>query len=162
MANLTQGNDLNQYITDTLNNLITSTGQQINKNERVIWDEFLHIIDNDNWADMFAAFKDTLDHHDIFLNSIQERRYREALATFERDSKLRERCMDVLTKAKNTRTLAWGMIMTVREVYNEKNKITIPNQDRAVKTVKSTKGIEIERTKEYTRVTIFNDLFDQD
>ena len=129
MANITQGNELNQYITDTLNGLITTTGRQIDKNEKIIWDEFLHIIDNDNWADMFAAFKHALDSQSIFLNSLQERRYTEALRTFERDSLLRERCMDILNKAKNTRTLAWGMIMTIREVYNEKNKVNIPNVD---------------------------------
>lgn len=162
MANISQGNELNQYITDTLNGLITSTGRQIDKNERVIWDEFLHILDNNNWADMFEAFKKVLETENIFLNSIQERRYTEARTTFERDSQLRDRCMDILNKAKNTRVLAWGMIMVIREVYNEKNKINIPNVDRAVKTVKSTKGIEVEKTKEYTRITIFNDLFEQD
>ena len=109
---------------------------------------------------MFAAFKDCLDKNNIFLNALQQRRYDEALQTFERDSQLRERCMDILTQAKNTRKLAWGMIMTIREVTNEKNKINIPNVDRAVKTIKPSKGIEIEKTKEYTKITIFNDLFD--
>jgi len=160
MANLKQGYELNQYITDVLNNLIETTGHQIQRDEPKIWAEFLHVLDNDNWSDMFAAFKDCLDNNNIFLNALQERRYDEALKTFERDSQLRESCMDILTQAKNTRKLAWGMIMTIREVTNEKNKINIPNVDNAVKTTKPVKGIEIEKTKEYTKIIIFNDLFD--
>lgn len=165
MADKQAGYEICQYITDTLNNLITSTGKQIDRNEKAIWDGFLHKASNEDWDDMFAAFKDVIDTKGIHLTQHQQLKFDEAYTTFKRDRHHRERCMDVEVKFKSTKKLAWAMIMTIREVFNEVNKVSIPNQDSNVTIIKS-KGkqqrIEIRTDKTATHITVFHSLFDLD
>jgi hypothetical protein len=130
MANVNDGMVLCEHISDVLNTLIKNKGTQIRKDESVIWDEFLHVINNQEWADMFAAFEQVIETHKIFLTEHQERKYQEAKSQFTRDQYKRERCMDIRNRFMNTKDKAWAMIMVIREVFNDKNNRNIPNVDR--------------------------------
>jgi hypothetical protein len=130
MANLQDGQLLCEHITGILNNLITKTGKQIDRDEPQIWDGFLHQITNDEWESIFMAFKQIVDDNKILLTHHQQRKFDEAYMTFQKDKVKRERCMDIRNRFMNTKTLAWGMIMTVREVVNQANKVDIPNVDK--------------------------------
>lgn len=130
MANLKDGNLLCEHITEVLNRLITDTGRQIDKDEPAIWDGFLHQITNDEWESMFMAFKKIVDDHKIHLTHHQQRKFDEAYMTFQKDKVKRERCMDIRNRFMNTKTLAWGMIMVIREVVNASKGIEVANVDR--------------------------------
>lgn len=133
MATAEDGLILCQHITDVLNNLITSKGQQINRNEPAIWNDFLHQLNNDDWESMFMAFKQTISKSNVLLTHHQQRKFDEAYTTFQKDKHKREKCMDILNKFMNTRTLAWSMIMVIREVMNQVNGVDVPNVDAAKK-----------------------------
>jgi len=132
MANTQDGLILCEHITQVLNDIITKTGKQIDKDEPAIWDGFLHQLTNDEWESMFTAFKVLIEQHKIHLTHHQQRKFDEAWITFQKDKHKRERCMDIRNKFMNTKTLAWGMIMTIREVQNQVNKKDIPNVDKPV------------------------------
>ena len=130
MANTQDGLILCEHIAQVLNDIITKTGKQIDKDEPAIWDGFLHQLTNDEWESMFTAFKVLIEQHKIHLTHHQQRKFDEAWITFQKDKHKRERCMDIRNKFMNTKTLAWGMIMTIREVQNQVNKKDIPNVDK--------------------------------
>lgn len=130
MANTQDGLILCEHITQVLNDIITKTGKQIDKDEPEIWQGFLHQLTNDEWESIFMAFKHLVDEHSIHLTHHQQRKFDEAYMTFQKDKLKRERCMDIRNRFMNTKTLAWGMIMTVREVVNQVYKQDIPNVDK--------------------------------
>lgn len=161
MANSQDGLILLEHITTVLNNLITSKGKQIDRDEKVIWDDFLHQLTNDEWESMFMAFKQLVDKHSIILTNHQDRKFSEAYTTFQKDKHKREKCLDILNKFMNTRSLAWGMIMVIREVVNQANKVDIPNVDAPK--IKETKTITKNGVKRVinisARIEIWEDLF---
>lgn len=154
----TIGNELCELITDLLNNIITGTGQQIKKDNKEIWDGFLHIIGNDEWAAMFEAFKQKVSDLDLVLRPDQQQKFETAYTTFQRDRHLRERCMDIRTKHKNTKELAWAMIMTIREVWNKSQGRDIPNVDTRPPEPKTPK--EIKQYRREINITIQERLFE--
>lgn len=161
MANSKDGQILIEHITDVLNNIITTTGRQIDRDEAAIWDGFLHQLNNDEWESMFMAFKELVAKHNIFLSHHQQRKFDDAYTTFKRDSLKRERCMDIRNKFMNTKNLAWGMIMTIREVVNQANKVDIPNVDAPKQA--TTKTVTTKGNKRVinisARIEIWEDLF---
>lgn len=160
MANTQDGNLLCEHITQVLNNIITTTGQQIDKDEPKIWDDFLHQLTNDEWESMFMAFKHMVDKHSILLTHHQQRKFDEAYATFQKDKNKRARCMDIRNRFMNTKTLAWGMIMTVREVVNQANKQHIPNVDQVKQAVPPPQEGRRRKINIHATIEIWEDLFD--
>lgn len=161
MANNQDGLILCEYITQILNNIITTTGKQIDKDEPAIWDDFLHQLTNDEWESMFMAFKSLLDKHNILLTHHQQRKFDEAYITFQKDKHKRQRCMDIRNKFMNTKAMSWGMIMTIREIVNQANKQNIPNVD-APKPPESKPHVPGLRRKIniHASIEIWEDLFD--
>lgn len=153
------GQELCAHITTVLNDIITTTGQQIQKDNKQIWDGFLHQVTNDEWSAMFKAFKHEVEANDICLRPDQVHKFDSAYTTFKRDSQLRERCMDVRTRHKNTKDLAWGMIMTIREIWNKKQGIDIPNVDTTVQSLPKTPYERRKYRREYN-ITIQETLFE--
>jgi hypothetical protein len=161
MANLSNGYELCQAITDLLNSIIVNSGKQIDKNEKAIWDGFLHQATNQDWEDIFAAFKHMINTGGVHLTHYQQTRFDEAYTTFQQDKHRRERCMDIKYKFKNTKVLSWGMIMVIREVVNTINGVDIPNKDIVKPTVTVKRGrYEQTTVNGHTTLTLFDDLFE--
>jgi hypothetical protein len=161
MANTQDGLVLCEHITQVLNDIITKTGKQIDKDEPAIWDGFLHQLTNDEWESIFTAFKLLIEQHSIHLTHHQQRKFDEAYITFQKDKLKRDRCMDVRNRFMNTKTLAWGMIMTIREVVNQVNKTNIPNVDKPV--VPESKPHQPGKRRKINitaKIEIWEDLFD--
>lgn len=152
----TIGEQLCEHITDTLNDIIKNTGQ-IKKDNKEIWDGFLHQVTNDEWAAMFEAFKQKVSDEDIALRPDQQDKFERAYTTFQRDRHLRERCMDIRHKHKNTKDLAWAMIMTIREVWNKSKGIDIPNVDKEPPPITPK---EIKKYRREINITIQEKLFE--
>ena len=161
MASVQDGVLLMDHITDILNDLITSTGKQIDRNEKIIWDGFLHQVLNDEWESMFMAFKELVAKNNIFLTHHQQRKFDEAYLTFQKDKVKRERCMDIRNRFMNTKELAWSMIMTIREVNNLSKGRDIPNVDAPVVVSKPiTKPGQRRKINIHATIEIWEDLFD--
>lgn len=161
MQSHSDGALLNQYITDQLNDIILSTGKAIDKDNPKIWQGFLHQLTNDNWASMFEAFKHLVDSKGILLTHHQQQKFDEAYMTFHKDKLKRERCMDIRNRFMNTKTLAWGMIMTIREVYNQANNTAIANQDQQTQPeAKPQAPGRRRKINVHATIEIWEDLFD--
>jgi hypothetical protein len=160
MADLQMGYELNQHITTVLNNIITDTGRQIERDNELIWDGFLHQLNNDDWAAMFAAFDDLVTKKDIFLTPHQQRKFQDAYTTFKRDKDLRPKCMDIRTKFKSTKDLAWAMIMIIREVVNASNGVNIPNVDSGLKPKNTSSEKELKTYRREYNITVIERLFE--
>ena len=161
MEKIELGNELCEYITDTLNNIIITTGRKIEKNNEQIWKNFLHIIDNDHWDAMFAAFKHKVATSDQLLRHDQQDKFDRAYTTFKRDSQLYDRCMDIKSKSKgiDNKDPAWAMIMTIRELWNACAGRDIPNVDQEKKPEPKTPRQIREYRREYN-ITIQERLFE--
>ena len=161
MASVQDGVLLMDHITDILNDLITSTGKQIDRDEKIIWDGFLHQVLNDEWESMFMAFKELVAKNNIFLTHHQQRKFDEAYLVFQKDKVKRERCMDIRNRFMNTKELAWSMIMTIREVNNLSKGRDIPNVDAAKPQPKPvTKPGQRRKINIHATIEIWEDLFD--
>lgn len=154
MANIAKGIDKIGEIAETLNDIITNTGKKIDINNKTIWEGFLHRWDNTDWEDMLAAFNAVSESAPGKIKSYHENNYARAQATIKRDKMLSDRAMD----KKGNKKIAWAMINTFREVWNAIHDKDIPNEDRKAK--RKMPKVEIEQTEEYTRTTVWHNLFE--
>jgi hypothetical protein len=155
MADINNGLTLWQNIATTLNDIITATGKKIDINNPQIWDEHLHRLSNDDWRDILSALAKVLDESPQLakpyrVNNLQKARARVLSA------KSNERPLD--RKRQGGKAHAWAMIHTLRETWNEIQGVDIPNEDR--KTPPTPKTL-VETTEEFTRVTIWHNLFEK-
>lgn len=155
MANPAKGIDLWQDITATLNDIITTTGKKIDINNPTIWQEYLHRWDNTDWADMLSAFDAVLQQRPDLMKPFHKRNFENAVTVLNLGKDQSDRILD----KKANKRVAWAMIMTLREVLNELNEVDIPNDDAKLKRRKVPKVV-VEQTEEYTRTTVFHNLFD--
>lgn len=154
--NAERGITLCGAITELLNDIIATNGT-IEKDNPRIWDELLHVLDNQDWADIFAGFKTKLKNSDVFLTDSQERKFLQAQSVFQKDHHNLDRCMDIRSKTKNNKPHAWAMIMVIREVFNEINNTKVTPKPKNKKN-----KVTIEQTDEYIRTTVYFNLFDEE
>ena len=155
MANLARGLDKIGEIAETLNDIIINTGKKIDINNKTIWDGYLHRWDNEDWADMLEGFRAVIETAPEHVKAYHKNNYERAITTMKKDRASSDRCMD----KKNNKRTAWAMINTFREVWNSIHSKDIPNEDRPKQNKLKPKVI-IEQTEEYTRTTVFHNLFE--
>lgn len=155
MANIAKGLDKIGDIAETLNDIILNTGKKIDINNRTIWDGYLHRWDNEDWADMLEGFRAVMESAPDAVKAYHKNNYERAITTLKKDKASSDRCLD---KKTNKRT-AWAMINTFREVWNAIHDKDIPNED-AKKTQKRVPKVVVEQTEEWTRTTVFHNLFE--
>lgn len=159
MANIATGIDKIGDISECLNDIILNTGLQIDINNPTIWGEYLHRWDNQDWEDMLAGFNAIMESAPDKVKPYHKNNYTKANTALKRDKNLSDRVLD---KKAHKRT-AWAMIHTFREVWNNIHDKNIPNEDtKTVKAKEQRHCVVIEQTKEYTRTTVFHDLFEVD
>lgn len=162
MANISDGIDKLGAISETLNDIILTTGKQIDINNATIWNDYLHRWDNGDWEDMLAGFDAILTSQPTAVKSYHKNNYERAVVTLKKGKSTSERVLD----KKANKKVAWAMIHTFREVWNTLNGKDIPNADartqRVTEAVKQKRHkVTIEQTAEYTRTTVWHDLFEE-
>lgn len=156
MANIAKGLDQIDSIARCLNDIIVTTGRKIDINNKTIWNEYLHQWTNEDWTDMLAGFKAIDESQPDLLKQYQKNNFERAVVTLKKDQHLSNHALD----KKNNKKIAWAMIQTFREVWNALHGKDIPNEDR--KEIKQRNKVTTEHTDEYTRVTIWHNLFEID
>lgn len=152
MANFERGVELWEQLTETLNREITATGKKIDINNKTIWNQWLHQMTNQDWEDMLAAFAECYQEDPSIAEPWHLNNVERARSTLLRGDPTK-RILD----QKINKKLAWATMMTLRETLNKIRGVHCPNQDKVKKKSART---EIEETEEYTRVTIWHNLFD--
>lgn len=124
MANAIAGLERVFEVAQMLNNIIKTTNQPIDINNKQIWGEYLHKFSNEDWDDMLTALEEmrkiepgafTAYHNNNMITA------RQHLDKGELQGKTR-----ALDKRETKRT-AWAMIMTMRECYNRAAGVDLPN-----------------------------------
>jgi hypothetical protein len=156
MANPQKGTELWQEIATVLNDIIVNTGKKIDINNKTIWDGYLHRWTNQDWLDILAAYAQALDEDPRLALPYRQRNLQAARAKIM-SSKTGTRALD--RKSTGGKRIAWAMINTLRETWNDIQGTVIPNEDRPQPKAKR-RGYDIESTEEYTRITIWHNLFE--
>lgn len=155
MANLAQGLEKIGDIAETLNDIILTTGRKIDINNKTIWDQYLHRYNNQDWEDMFEGFRAIADSQPEAVKQYHMNNLERAITALKKDRHSSDRALD----KKNNKRYAWAMIQTFREVWNHLHDKNIVNEDKP-KVTKRVPKVVIEQTEEYTRTTVFHNLFD--
>jgi hypothetical protein len=139
-----------RQVSETLNGIITSTGKEIDINNRVIWDQFLHRWSDSDWQDIIATVLAVKSENpDLFAS------YHDTAIAAARAALLKSHSGSRVMDTKPNKKISWRTIMTLREVWNQMNDIKIPN-----KTQKSRPKMTVEQTDDYTRITVWHNLFE--
>jgi hypothetical protein len=161
VSNHTKGIEQWTAVANTLNKSILDTGRKIDINNTVIWQEFLHRWDNSDWQNILSAFNAVCSQQPDLIKPFHQRNYENAVTVLNCHSDQHARILDT----KPNKKIAWAMIMTLREVFNELNEHVIANEDRPVclpthTTPELKPRVTTEHTAEYTRVTVWHNLFE--
>lgn len=129
-----------QAIAEMLNTEIRKNGE-IQINNSVIWDGYLHQMHNEDWRGILETMH-TLYQQQPQLFSMQNiSAITDGLELLDKFDQYYDRVMDMRNRHVSAKKTAWKCIMAIREVWCQANNIYLPNSNES-------------RTK-----TSFNDLF---
>lgn len=154
MANIAKGIDSIGDIAETLNNIITSTGKKIERDNPVIWDGYLHRWDNEDWENMLAAYDAIEQSAPDKIRAWHKTNALKAKTALKKYKNSSDRALD----KKCNKPAAWAMIQSFREIWNSLHDINIPNEDYKAK--RTLPKVVVNQTQEATHITIFHQLFD--
>lgn len=124
---ITAGDVIINEVAAYLNDIILSTGKQIDINNHELWNTYLHSWTNEDWADMLSEFADMCDRKPELVKPWHSAALETAVMIMHKNNITvgKERILD--TKA--NKKYAWRMIMAMRELSNAYNGIDVPNED---------------------------------
>jgi hypothetical protein len=126
--NLERGVELWGSLAELLNDIILHTGKQIQKDNKAIWDGFLHKWSNQDWMTALEAVAHLAQTHPEVFHKGQKETIGEAVKTLLKGSPYYERVMD----RKMNKSIEWRTIMVMRELWNQARAVDIPNEDSEI------------------------------
>ena len=123
---LEKGLDRWQEIATALNTIIKKEGQ-IEINNPTIWGGFLHKWENEDWEQALTAVATLLEQHPDLFKKFHKEAFRDAASTLVKHMDTTDRVLD----KRMFKKIAWRMIMTMREVWNEAQGNYVPNDKSA-------------------------------
>jgi len=120
--------DIMRHIQKTLNNIIESTGE-IQINNKIIWDGYLHQMDNEVWRGILETMNLLSKQHPELFTLYQLVAIGEGLAALDKYEDYYDKVLNMKTKVISHKGIAWKCFMTVREVMNKACYIDIPNSN---------------------------------
>jgi hypothetical protein len=128
MANTKNSVELIYRISEHLNQIIRNSGQ-IQINNKQIWNEVLHQLENSHWRGILETLEALCDQNPNLGNLQHRIAISQGLAVLEKYEAYYDRCMDVRTKHLNNKGTAWKCLMTMRELYTTAIGENLPNAD---------------------------------
>lgn len=126
MTNLEAGITLWSTAATTLNDIVYTTGT-INKNNRKIWDGFLHSWDNTEWLLVLEALWHLkTEHPELFTRSDVDALKRASESLAKGIELGQTRVMDQSHKLNDNKSRAWRILMVSREVWNRAQGTEVP------------------------------------
>lgn len=122
------GLDRWQSVATTLNQIIEAEGA-IDINNPAIWSGILHKWDNQDWELALIAVGRLLEKHPQMFKDYHKDAFITAANTLVKYNQVHDRVLDKRIHKK----IAWKMIMTMREVWNQCGGIYLPNENSSRK-----------------------------
>jgi hypothetical protein len=115
-----------EAITDLLNGIILETGKAIDIDNQKIWSGFLHQreVDNEFWKETIEAMEMLVREVPRKFKPFNREAVFNAREALTNSSDNHPRCMD----QRENKGKTWKLIMSIREVINEINEVSIPNK----------------------------------
>jgi hypothetical protein len=120
MANPIRGAQLWEEIAVVLDDIIITTQQAIDINNKDIWNPYLHKWTNEDWEDMLSMIEHAMRTNPDIAKDFHKTSILNARAALDKNI---SRALD----KKETKKYAWAAIMSMREMYNNLNGWTIKN-----------------------------------
>ena len=140
-----RGIDLIAEVCEYLNGVITSTRKQLDRNDKTLWGEYLHVWTNDEWTCIFEAFDYICDRQGIFLDEQDQKAMDNARFNLKAYAKHTERAMDIRRDTKISKRLGvstqgqtWHALMVIREIYSQVLGTNCDNRDGEAETPQNT------------------------
>jgi nicotinamide mononucleotide adenylyltransferase len=128
-SGLTPGLTLWATAAETLNDIVFTTGK-ITKDNRRIWDGFLHSWDNTEWVLVLEAMWQLRREYPEFFTRSDRDALQQASEVLAKGIELgHTRVMDQSHKINDNKRKAWRILMTSREVWNRAQGTEIPFWD---------------------------------
>ena len=131
-----------EAIAEMLNTEIRKTGE-IQINNSVIWDGYLHQMHNEDWRGVLETMSTLSEQHPQLFTMQNSSAIQDGLELLNKFDQYYDRVMDMRNRHVSAKKIAWKCLMTIREVWNQATDEYLPNSDES-------------KTK-----TSFNDLFDR-
>ena len=112
MANPLRGAQLWEEISVVLDDIIITTQQPIDINNKAIWDPYLHTWTNEDWEDMLSIIDHAIKTNPDIAKDYHRTNLLNARAVLDKGG---TRALD----KRDTKRYAWSMIMSMREMYNK-------------------------------------------
>ena len=129
-------------IAEMLNTEIRKNGE-IQINNSVIWDGYLHQMHNEDWRGVLETMNTLYQQHPQLFTMQNAEAIQDGLELLNKFDQYYDRVMDMRNRHVSAKKTAWKCIMCIREVWNQATDEYLPNTDES-------------KTK-----TSFNDLFDR-
>lgn len=105
-------------ITRTLNRVIQEVGE-IAPNNRGLWKNILHQMDNDIWMLIIKCVEQLDNEQPLLIKPHQRTAFKDARELIETYNLYYDHVLDVKTDTLNGKRIAWSCLMCVREIINE-------------------------------------------
>ena len=105
----------------TQNRIIAEHGK-IERNNKELWGDFLHKMDNQDWIAILTAVSQVQELEPQLFKPTQERAFAEVARTLVKHNALHYRVLDT----KEYKADAWRALMCLREVWNAINEPVKP------------------------------------
>lgn len=117
-------------LAETLNQIIRNEGE-IQINNKTIWDNILHRMDNSVWHGVLATLAElNLQQPSLFKNYHVEA-IDQGLALLHKFDQYYDRVLDMNTRQIKNKKTAWRCLMAIREIYNSATDTHLPNSNHS-------------------------------
>lgn len=115
-------------ISETLNHLIRTEGE-IQINNKTIWDNILHRMDNSVWRGILETLHRLYNQHPNLYRNYHIEAIEEGLSLLDRYDQYYDSVLDIRTRHLDHKKCAWRCLMSMREIYCAALDINLPNSN---------------------------------
>lgn len=102
---------------------------ELSINNKTIWQGFLHQMDNNSWSACIEALELLMLQHPLYFQSYHEKNIETAQAAIIKYGDYYDNVLDMRNRHLNHKRIAWGCLMSIREILNAVEGIRLPNSD---------------------------------
>jgi len=117
-----------QAIAEMLNTEICKNGE-IQINNSVIWDGYLHQMHNEDWRGILETMRQLANQHPELFSVQNITAIDDGLELLDKFEQYYDRVMDMKNRHVSAKKTAWKCIMAIREVWNRATGEYLPNDN---------------------------------
>jgi len=117
-------------IAEMLNTEIRKNGE-IQINNSVIWDGYLHQMHNEDWRGVLETMNTLYQQHPQLFTMQNADAIQDGLELLNKFDQYYDRVMDMRNRHVSAKKIAWKCIMCIREVWNQATDEYLPNSDES-------------------------------